>query len=360
MIDGNRRPDYRRVVRYNPTHTLAAILALGLVTTPLFAHPDDLNVAAKDDTHDCSPVKTGEGIAAYETVPSWGNIPEKLTLGSTHGSAVVDKEGLIYVSTDSANGFYVFKPDGTLVRTMAPEFSGVHGMLIREENGQEFIYAAHLKGAQIVKLTLDGKALLKIPYPEQANLYPQGKGYKPTAVAVGPDGSIFAADGYGLSVIHKFDSTGKYIKTFGKKGKADGEFQACHGITLDTRSGKPLLLVCDRENRRLQHFDLDGNFVAVITTGLRRPCAASILGDNVAIAELESRVAILDKDNKVISVLGDNPDKGQWAKFDVPVAAWKEGIFTAPHGLTYDKEGNLYVQDWNKTGRLTKLVKTSK
>lgn len=305
-------------------------------------------------------MKTGEGIAAYETVPSWGNIPEKLTLGSTHGSAVVDKEGLIYVSTDSANGFYVFKPDGTLVRTMAPEFSGVHGMLIREENGQEFIYAAHLKGAQIVKLTLDGKALLKIPYPEQANLYPQGKGYKPTAVAVGPDGTIFAADGYGLSVIHKFDSTGKYIKTFGKKGKADGEFQACHGITLDTRSGKPLLLVCDRENRRLQHFDLDGNFVAVITTGLRRPCAASILGDNVAIAELESRVAILDKDNKVISVLGDNPDKGQWAKFDVPVAAWKEGIFTAPHGLTYDKEGNLYVQDWNKTGRLTKLVKTSK
>jgi hypothetical protein len=76
------------------------------------------------------------------------------------------------------------------------------------------------------------------------------------------------------------------------------------------------------------------------------------------VAELESRVAILDKNNKVISVLGDNPDKGQWAKFDVPVDAWKVGIFTAPHGLTYDKDGNLYVQDWNKTGRVTKLVKS--
>jgi hypothetical protein len=86
----------------------------------------------------------------------------------------------------------------------------------------------------------------------------------------------------------------------------------------------------------------------------------SIHGDNVAIAELESRVAILDKSNKVISVLGDNPDKGQWAKFDVAVEAWKEGIFTAPHGLTYDKEGNLYVQDWNKTGRVTKLTKVAK
>ncbi|MHA3771012.1 6-bladed beta-propeller [Verrucomicrobiota bacterium sgz303538] len=336
---------------------LPTIISLGVLSAPLYAHPEAGQAAPKDDTQLTTAVTTGNGTSTYQTVPNWGNIPDQLKLGPTHGSAVIDKQGLIYVSTDSPNGFYIFKPDGTLVRTMAPEFSGVHGMMIREENGQEFIYAAHLKGAQIVKLTLDGKAVLKIPYPEEAGIYPGGKGYMPTAVAVGPDGSIFAADGYGKSVIHKFDSTGKYIKTFGKKGKADGEFQACHGIALDTRGEKPLLLVCDRENRRLQHFDLDGNFVAVVTTDLRRPCAVSFLGDNVAVAELESRVAILDKSNKVIATLGDNPDKSQWAKFDVPPTAWKEGIFTAPHGLTYDREGNLYVQDWNKTGRVTKLVK---
>jgi hypothetical protein len=33
------------------------------------------------------------------------------------------------------------------------------------------------------------------------------------------------------------------------------------------------------------------------------------------------------------------------------------GIFTAPHGLSFDKEGNLYVEDWNQTGRVTKLAK---
>lgn len=342
------------------TRTTAIILSTGILSLPLFAHPEAGQGKPADDAHHSAPVKTGAGGAVYETVPNWGSIPEKLTIGPTHGSAVVDKQGLIYVSTDGPNGIYVFKADGTLVHTMAPEFSGVHGMTIREENGQEFIYAAHLRGAQIVKLTLEGAPVLQIPYPKEAGLYPEGKGYKPTAVAVGPDGAIFAADGYGLSVIHKFDAAGKYLKTFGKKGKADGEFQACHGIALDTRSGKPLLLVCDRENRRLQHFDLDGNFLAVVTTGLRRPCAVSIYGENVAVAELESRVAILDKTNKVIATLGDNPDKAQWAKFDVPVAAWKEGIFTAPHGLTYDHQGNLYVQDWNKTGRLTKLTKVGK
>ena len=29
----------------------------------------------------------------------------------------------------------------------------------------------------------------------------------------------------------------------------------------------------------------------------------------------------------------------------------------APHGLSFDKDGNLYVQDWNKSGRVTKLTK---
>lgn len=33
------------------------------------------------------------------------------------------------------------------------------------------------------------------------------------------------------------------------------------------------------------------------------------------------------------------------------------GIFTAPHGLSFDQAGNLYVEDWNKTGRITKLSK---
>jgi len=54
--------------------------------------------------------------------------------------------------------------------------------------------------------------------------------------------------------------------------------------------------------------------------------------------------------------VGDNPNKKQWANFKVPVTDQKPGIFTAPHGLSFDKVGNLYVQDWNATGRVTKLV----
>ena len=88
---------------------------------------------------------------------------------------------------------------------------------------------------------------------------------------------------------------------------------------------------------------------------MRRPCAVSFHGDHCAVAELEARVVILDKAGKQVSLVGDNPNKKQWAGFGVKPADQKPGIFTAPHGLSFDKDGNLYVQDWNATGRVSKL-----
>ncbi len=117
-------------------------------------------------------------------------------------------------------------------------------------------------------------------------------------------------------------------------------------------------MICDRENNRLQHFDLDGNFVHVAINGLRRPCATSIWKEYILVAELAGRAVILNKDNQIVSVLGDNPDTTQHAKFGVSPERWQPGIFTAPHGCSFDHEGNVYIQDWNKWGRITKLVRT--
>ena len=116
------------------------------------------------------------------------------------------------------------------------------------------------------------------------------------------------------------------------------------------------LLVADRGKNRLVHLDLEGNWIGVHASNLRRPCAVSFSGDTLAVAELESRVTVLDKTGTPIAFLGDNPNKAQWADFGVTPEDQRLGIFTAPHGLSFDKAGNLYVQDWNKTGRVTKLT----
>ena len=177
------------------------------------------------------------------------------------------------------------------------------------------------------------------------------------AVTVAPDGSIFAATGYGANIVHKFDATGKLLKSFGSKGTDEKQFDTPHGLAIDTRFGEPRLLVADRAKNRLVHFDLEGNWIGVHASNLRLPSAVSILGDAVAVAELKARVTILDKTGTPVAFLGDNPNKAQWANFGVSPQDQQLGIFTAPHGLSFDKAGNLYVQDWNKTGRITKLTK---
>ena len=56
----------------------------------------------------------------------------------------------------------------------------------------------------------------------------------------------------------KFDKDGKFIKTWGKKGSAPGEFDMPHAIAMDSRGR---LFVGDRENNRIQIFDQDGKFL---------------------------------------------------------------------------------------------------
>jgi hypothetical protein len=82
-----------------------------------------------------------------------------------------------------------------------------------------------------------------------------------------------------------------------------------------------------------------------------------IHGQNGAVAELEFRVTILDQSGTPVAFLGDNPNLTQWANFQVLPKDQQFRILIAPHGLSFDQSGNLYIQDWNQTGRVTKLVK---
>ena len=307
----------------------------------------------------------GQGAWRFDIEAGWAKLPAGKTLAATHGGAAVDKAGNIYMSSDGPEGIFVFAPDGKLLRTMAPELTNLHGLMIRTEGGKEFIYGALNKaGGKAVKLSLDGKVEWTIEKPVQSGFYNQpadtkkrAASFSPTGIAVGPDDRIYLADGYGASVIHVFGADRQYQKIIGTRGPGEGQFTTCHGIALDTRFSPARLLVADRENKRLVHLDLEGKWLGVVATDLRRPCALSFHGDFVAVAELQGRVVILDKAGKIVYTLGDNPDQAQWAKFNLAQEFWKDGIFVAPHGLTFDKDGNLFVQDWNFAGRFTKLKK---
>ncbi len=87
------------------------------------------------------------------------------------------------------------------------------------------------------------------------------------------------------------------------------------------------------------------------------PTSVAVQGDYVAVPDLLGSLTVLDKSNKVIAVLGKNPDAGKGRSFNIPQAQWVEGAFSGTHGSYWDADGNLYVQDWNVSGRLMKLVR---
>jgi len=302
---------------------------------------------------------TGNGKWTYQVVPGWGALPAGTTFGGTHGAVAEDRAGHIYVTTQSHAGVLVYGPDGTLLRKIATAYPEIHSLVIVPEGGEEYLYATVQKGTPeenwlFLKMKADGAVVMKITAPREAG-FKSANEWRLTAALPTPGASIFIANGYGDSRIFRFDKDGNYKASYSEKGTGEGQLNCSHGLALDTRYDQPLLLVCDRENRRLCHFDLDGRYVRTVTQHLRRPCQVSFHGDYALVSELEGRATILDRDNVPVAFLGDNPVEAQWANYHLDPDAINPAVFSAAHGCFMDSAANIYVSDWNQTGRLTKL-----
>ncbi|MEM1062741.1 MAG: hypothetical protein AAGJ97_10500 [Planctomycetota bacterium] len=352
-------------------YSLWGFFAASAAVSVAWAHPGhgEAPTAEASSSDAFAPVVLGSGDWTFETSlvgmtgPAGGT-----TLGQpTHGGVAVASDGTVYATLDGdEDGFIAFPPGESRGVTVGPGLANGHALVIREEEGGEFFYVPQPDVGRVVKATLAGEVVWTISTEDvltataDLGLYGEVEGrkrpvrFKPTAVAVTPAGEIFVADGYGAGVIHRFDAGRNYVATVGSVGKGVGQFRNPHGVTVDTRFDPPRLVVADRENRRLQAFDLEGEPLGVIATGLRRPCATAIGGDYMAVAELQGRVTVLGPDDAVICHLGDNADESQWAKFPVPPEAWSASYFTSPHGVCFDGD-DILVATWNKSGRLTRL-----
>ncbi len=307
------------------------------------------------------PVRMGSGTMTFDTVPGWGLGEDgKSVLGSTHGGVVVDSKGSIY--TTSSLGIFVFSPEGKVIRRfLGDKYNNIHDIEVRVEGDAEFLYGARNAAGEGVKIHSEtGDVVLKLGIPTKAESGLEMTKWAPTAITVAPNGDIILADGYSSDRIFKFDKAGKYLMHFGMKGNGLKEFNTAHGMTLDTRYDPPRLLICDRNhtpNGRVLHYSLGGEFIGEVATGLLWPTSASVQGDYVSVPDLHGRVWILDKENTIVAVLGYNADPKVRREFGVPQDKWIEGVFSGTHGSCWDKDGNLYVQDWNVSGRIMKLVR---
>jgi sugar lactone lactonase YvrE len=308
----------------------------------------------------------GEGDHKYEVTHDWGELPADISYGNTHG-VCEDSHGHIYshhtvfATSEKSDSMVVFDHKGKFVKSWGKDFKGgAHGLLIRKEGKQEFLYLCDTKRGLMVKTTLDGEEVFTLGYPKESEPYAKEPiKYSPTNLAIAPNGDIYIGDGYGSSYINQYDSSGKYIRTFGGKGKEAGQLDCPHGIILDARGSEPNLTVADRSNKRLQRFTLDGKHIDFVED-FPAPCHFNIYKNgDVVVPDLFARVTLLDRNNKVIEQLGDDSQSKYMETRKMTRDHFTPGKFVCPHGACFDHAGNIFVVEWVEVGRVSKLAKVS-
>src|SRR5436190_9976132 len=345
MTDSN--PSRRSVLKSAAAGAIAAASAPAIFTT--------MAKAAESKT-------LGSGAHTYELVENWPKRPDNKPWGDTHMVQEVE-DGRIFICHNGPESVHVYDPDGNFIACWGnDQKGGAHGMDLRKEGGEEFLYFCPTGQHRVLKTNLKGKKVLELGYPKDAKnskgepCYNGPDKFVPTFTAFGPNGDFYVTDGYGSNYVHRYNMKGEYISTFGGTGSADGELKCPHGIWCDTRdAANPTILVADRANVRLQWFTLDGKFIKMVTEELRHPCHFDQQGTDILIPDLHGRVTIFDKDNKLITHLGDNPDVSKRRNHGVPKDQLTPGDFCTPHGAIWDRAGNIYVTEWLPYGRVTKL-----
>ena len=294
----------------------------------------------------------------YKAVENWVKLPEgRVQLGNMHGDVAVSSVGEIYISVqDPKTAIQVYGSDGQWIRNVKGAPSDFHGFVIRKHKDGEFIYGPRLGGQEILKLSLEGKEILRIPASAIPNKFKNRNRLRLTAMDVAPNGDLFVVDGYSSDYVHHFDKSGKYLNSFGGRGEPF-KFGTLHKIAVDTRFSPPRIIGTDRANGRVVHMSTDGKFIGEVATGLLMPACVAIHGDLAAIGEIKGRVTLLDKDGNVANQLGYNDRPNEVGTNRTPKSVWRTGIVTAPHGVAFNTKGDLFVAEYSVTGRIQRMNK---
>ncbi len=294
----------------------------------------------------------------FSEVEDWAQLPSGWTFCDVPGVAIGPNDRVYLMTRGNCprspdHPVVVLESEGTFVRAFGDSsFEFAHAIAIGVDG---LLYCVDVGGHRVQVYTPEGDLVRTIAGP----VSPSDSGYttdfrtilrgagpfnQPTKMVTAANGDLFASDGYGNARVHHFNPTGALRKSWGEPGDEPGHFNIPHSVLVlpDER-----VLVCDRENNRIQVFDLDGRFLAE-WTDLARPDDVCVDdAGNVYVAELGeraalfafmtppwgqdrvARISVLDLQGHVQMRWGDDPNG--------PVH------FVAPHGIAVDSRGNVYI-----------------
>lgn len=283
----------------------------------------------------------GAANYSYKVVENWAKLPAGWQWGVIPAVAC-DSQDRVYVGSRSDHPLVVFDRDGNFLASWGEDFlNGAHGLYIDTKDN---VYCTVHNTHCIYKFNPQGEVVMTLGTPDQPGPKDGDPFNKPTDLAIASTGELFVSDGYGNARVHKFSPDGELLLSWGEHGVGPGQFQTSHCVRVDKHDR---VWVCDRENNRLQIFDLNGNFLTE-WTGLKRPDMLFFDSkeDVVYISELEQQVSIYTLDGELIARWGGGQPSDQPGKFR-----------GGPHGIWVDSHGDLYISEALTDGRLQKFVR---
>jgi DNA-binding beta-propeller fold protein YncE len=228
----------------------------------------------------------------FDSVPNALQLPAGLYLGEVGGVAT-NSRGDVFVYTRTghptitigtarpfAHGgsrLFQFDRNGKFVREIGKDSYGFMFAAQVRVDPNDNLWVVDQMTNMVIKFDPQGRVALLLGRKAESVFVPartaagDGSGQqadlfnRPTDVAWDATGNIFVADGLGNARIAKFDKDGKFVKSWGKRGTAPGEFANVRSIAVDAQGN---VYAADGGNKRIQVFDNDGVFkTAFANTG---------------------------------------------------------------------------------------------
>lgn len=295
------------------------------------------------------PAVLEDGPYRYRVETAWGRLPDGWRYGEV-AAVGVDSKDNVYVFSRGDHPMIVFDRDGNFLRSWGEGvFRQPHGLHVGPDDS---LYCTDEGDHTVRRFTPDGRLELEIGVPGVASSFLGGDPFhRCTHTALSPALDIFVADGYGNARVHKYSPDGKLILSWGEPGTGPGEFNIVHNICCD-RDG--WVYVADRENHRIQVFDVNGRYAGQ-WSNLHRPCGLCMhgasnplfyvgeLGPGVQFSNRDwpgigPRLSIMDRTGKLLARLGDRRS-----------STVRDSAFTSPHGVAVDSHGAIYVGEVSRT-----------
>lgn len=334
----------------------------------------------------------GHGDFRYKVDKEWAIInPFRTFIDNCH-EMVQDSEGrLIMVGDDPRSNIVVFDKSGKVLDSWGTYWPGGHGLTLVDEGGEDMLYVSESGWARsredgrtmvkqngyVAKTTLDGRHIFTISHPMNVGAYTPDMSFQPTETAVGPNGDIYVADGYGSDYILQYDEYGRFIRKFGGHDNADKNYNLynAHGIAIDHRNGAaPRLMVTSRSQKSFKYFTLDGKWIKTVNLANLQVCRPVIHGDNVYAGVCWSHdfgkvnaplpwlvqtgfTMVMDQNDRVVSCPGGTAPVYQDGVLQT-VEQDEAKTFYHGHDVCIDEDESMYVCQWN--GKRTPPVKLTR